>query len=125
MALFNKEPDKSVKPAQTQPQWPDKSAPAASTTVIADDKSSELESATVTQSFTPSKLNADPNRPDADHTAPDTDPPFPRPDESTTTEPEPAFNPYAATRPAGAELCAAVMATGEGVFGPWPQEPPG
>ncbi|HUY20016.1 MAG TPA: polymer-forming cytoskeletal protein [Candidatus Binataceae bacterium] len=38
MALFNKEPDKSVKPAQPQPQWPDKSAPATSTTVIADDK---------------------------------------------------------------------------------------
>ena len=29
MALFNKEPDKSVKPAQSQPQWQDKSAPAA------------------------------------------------------------------------------------------------
>ena len=38
MALFNKEPDKSVTPAQTQPQWRDKAAPAASTTVIADDK---------------------------------------------------------------------------------------
>ena len=77
-------------------------------TVIPDDKSSDAESATVTQSFTPSKLNADPNRPDALHTAPDTVPPFPRPDESTTLEPELAFNPYAATRPTGAALCANV-----------------
>ncbi len=38
MALFTKEPDKSVKPAPPQPQWPDKSALAAATTVAADEK---------------------------------------------------------------------------------------
>ena len=68
-------------------------------------RSSELASGTVTQSFTPSKLNADPNRPAALHTAPETEPTFPFPDESATLEPEPASNPYAATRPAGAVLC--------------------
>ena len=66
-------------------------------TVIPDDRSNELESGTVTQSFTPSKLNPDPNRPAILHTAPDTVPTFPRPDESTTLEPELAFSPYAAT----------------------------
>ena len=56
-------------------------------TVIPDNKSSDAESATVTQSFTPSKLNADPNRPDALHTAPDTTPPFPRPDHQPHSSP--------------------------------------
>ena len=37
-------------------------------------RSSELASGTVTQSLTPSKLNADPNRPAALHTAPETEP---------------------------------------------------
>jgi cytoskeletal protein CcmA (bactofilin family) len=38
MALFTKEPDKSVKPVQPQQQWPDKSTPAAPTSVAADEK---------------------------------------------------------------------------------------
>jgi hypothetical protein len=56
--------------------------------------------------LTPSKLNADPYRPDAVHAGPDSDPLFPPPDESTAVAPDPASNPYAATRPAGAALCA-------------------
>lgn len=36
MALFNKEPEKSVKPAQPQSQWPEKSAPAPA--VVVDEK---------------------------------------------------------------------------------------
>lgn len=38
MALFNKEPDKSVKPVQPQQQWSDKSTPPAPTGVVADEK---------------------------------------------------------------------------------------
>ena len=38
MALFNKEPDKSVKPVQPQQQWPDKSAPAAPIGIAADEQ---------------------------------------------------------------------------------------
>ena len=80
-------------------------------TVIPDDRSSDAESATVTQSFTPSKLNADPNRPAALHAAPDTVPAFPRPDESTTLDPELEFSPYAATRPpAGGGGCCGTVA---------------
>ena len=61
-----------------------------------------LASGTVTQSLTPSKLNAEPYRPPAFHAAPEIVPPFPCPDESAALEPEPASNPYAATRPAEA-----------------------
>jgi cytoskeletal protein CcmA (bactofilin family) len=38
MALFTKEPDKSVKPAAPQPQWPEKSTPSASGSVAAEEK---------------------------------------------------------------------------------------
>ena len=69
------------------PDWPNAS------TVIPDVKSSDEAAGTVTQSFTPSKLSADPNRPDAFHAAPETEPTFPFPDESAALEPEPASNP--------------------------------
>ena len=62
-------------------------------------RSSEFESATVTQSLTPSKLSAEPYRPAALHTGPEIEPTFPFPDESAAVVPEPASNPYAATRP--------------------------
>ena len=62
-------------------------------------KSSEFASGTVTQSLTPSKLNAEPNRPAPLHTGPEIEPTFPFPEESAALEPDPASNPYAATRP--------------------------
>ena len=54
--------------------------------------------------MTPSKLNADPNRPAAFHAGPETEPALPFPDESAAVVPEPASNPYAATRPEEPEL---------------------
>ena len=73
--------------------------------VIPDVKSNEFASGTDTTSSTPSNDTADPNRPDADHNAPPAnEPPFPRPDESTTDNPEPLIEPqrrHQATRPGG------------------------
>ena len=58
-------------------------------TVIPLDRSSDAASATVTQSFTPSKLNADPNRPAAAPRRTRHRPRVPRPDESATSSPNP------------------------------------
>ena len=85
--------------AATVRQPPSRDGRTHASTVIPDERSSEAESGIVTQSLTPSKLNADANRPDELHVAPDTVPLFPRPEESATVAPEPALNPYAATSP--------------------------
>ena len=76
-------------------------------------------SGTVTQSFTPSKLNAEPNRPAALHAAPETVPTFPRPDESAAVEPgarvEPVRRDQAAGRSGGpAELLTVTVSSADG-----------
>ena len=91
-----------MKTAARQP--PDTEGITHASSVIPVVRSSEFASGTVTQSLTPSKLNAAPNLPAPVHTGPEIAPAFPFPDESAAVVPDPASNPYAATRPAGPAL---------------------
>ena len=66
--------------------------------VIPDVNRNAAASATVTRELDPLNDNAFPNLPAADHAAFATVPVRPFPDASTTDTPDPASNPYAATR---------------------------
>src|SRR5688572_5128667 len=77
--------------------------------VIAVVRCSEAESGIETTSPAPSKESAFPNFPAGSQLAPTTIPALPLPERSATDTPPPSSNEYAATKPAGAGLQAAVV----------------